>query len=189
MRVREAKDFLVQQAAQQAAIEGVPLSDFEKRMMYFTESEDAVEDPIRLNQEFEAQFDTDEYELKISGLLRRAYERTKEENPASLREWDEAVRELRKGDHYVLVLWDLKSPTERPRHDSLKLLGTALLVAVIALLLIFGCFFVLILVATKSAAAAGIAAGALGRAKDTPPPQQCATVHVFVVTGGQLRTK
>jgi hypothetical protein len=141
MRVREAKDFLVQQTTQQAAIEGVSLSDLEKRMMYFTESEDAVEDPIRLNQEFEAKFDTDEYELKISGLLHRAYERIKDENPAILLEWDEAVRELRKGDHYILVLWDPKSPSEhppRPPHDSLKLLGTALLVTVITLLLIFG---------------------------------------------------
>jgi len=138
MRAREAKDILVQQTAQQAVMEGVPLSDLEKRMMCFTESEDAVEDPIRLNQEFEAKFDTDEYELKISGLLRRAYERIKDENPAILREWDEAVRELRKGDHYILVLWDPKSPAERPPHDSLKLLGTALLVAVSALLLIFG---------------------------------------------------
>ncbi len=38
MRVREAKDFLVQQTAEQARLEGVPLSELEKRMMYFTES-------------------------------------------------------------------------------------------------------------------------------------------------------
>jgi len=79
--------------------------------------------------------------LKISGLLRRAYKRVKEENPATVRDWDEAVRELRKGDHYILVLWDPKSPSEhppRPRHDSLKLLGTAILVVAVLLLLIFG---------------------------------------------------
>ncbi|MGB2900309.1 MAG: hypothetical protein WBB89_13655 [Candidatus Acidiferrum sp.] len=38
MKVREAKDFLVAQTAEQASLEGVPLSDLEKRMMYFTES-------------------------------------------------------------------------------------------------------------------------------------------------------
>jgi hypothetical protein len=37
MNVREAKNFLADQAAQQAAIDGVPLSDLEKRTMYFTE--------------------------------------------------------------------------------------------------------------------------------------------------------
>ena len=36
MQVREAKDFLVQQTAQQAQMEGVALSELEKRMMYFT---------------------------------------------------------------------------------------------------------------------------------------------------------
>jgi hypothetical protein len=75
MRIREAKDFLVQQTAEQAAIEGVPLSDLEKRMMYFTESGYVPEDPIALNDEFEAQYDSGEYEQKISKLLKHAYQR------------------------------------------------------------------------------------------------------------------
>lgn len=37
MQVREAKDFLVQQMAERVRIEGVPLSELEKRMIYFTE--------------------------------------------------------------------------------------------------------------------------------------------------------
>jgi hypothetical protein len=52
MTVRDAKDFLVDQAAQQAAIDGVPLADLEKRMMYFSEWDDSG-DPIALNEEFE----------------------------------------------------------------------------------------------------------------------------------------
>jgi len=50
MRVREAKDFLVAQTAEQAALEGMPLSDVEKRMMYFTESGYVPEDPIKLSE-------------------------------------------------------------------------------------------------------------------------------------------
>ncbi len=61
MKVRGAKDFLVTQTAEQAALEGVPLSDLEKRMMYFTESGYIPEDPIKLNEEFEAEYDSDEY--------------------------------------------------------------------------------------------------------------------------------
>jgi hypothetical protein len=38
MQVREAKDFLVQQTAEQAQLEGVALSELEKRTMYSTES-------------------------------------------------------------------------------------------------------------------------------------------------------
>jgi hypothetical protein len=106
MTVQEAKDFLVAQVMQQAALEGLAISDVEKRMMYFTESEDAVEDPIALNEEFEAQYDTEEYERKISGLFKAAHKRLRKENPISIDKWKEYVRFLKKGDHYILILCD-----------------------------------------------------------------------------------
>ena len=99
MRAREAKDLLVAQTAEQAALEGVPLSDLEKRMMYFTESGYVPEDPLKLNDEFEAEYDTDEYEVKISRLLRHAYYRLRKENDAARKNWDLAIRCLRRGDH------------------------------------------------------------------------------------------
>jgi hypothetical protein len=105
MRVNEAKDFLVQQTAEQAQREGVSFSDLERRMMYFTESDDVVENPISLNEEFESQYDTAEYESKIAGLLGRAYNRLKEEGSHAIQTWDEAIRELKQGDHYILVMW------------------------------------------------------------------------------------
>jgi hypothetical protein len=58
MQVREAKDFLVRETAEQARIEGVALSELEKRMMYFVENEEMGEDPLALNEEFEAKYDT-----------------------------------------------------------------------------------------------------------------------------------
>ena len=64
MRDLEAKDFLVQQTAEQAALEGVPLSDLEKRMMYFTETGEVREDAIDLNNALEAEYDTEQYETK-----------------------------------------------------------------------------------------------------------------------------
>src|SRR6266436_8258431 len=106
MQVREAKDFLVQETAKQASIEGVPLSELEKRMMYFTESGYVPEDPIALNEEFEAQYDTEEYEAKIAKLLQHAYERAGKENDATRKQFDAAITCLRRGDHYVLVMWD-----------------------------------------------------------------------------------
>jgi len=106
MQVREAKDFLVQQTAEQAQLEGAPLSDLEKRMMYFTESGYVPEDPIALNDEFEAQYDTDEYEGKIAKLLHHAYQRARKENDETRRRFDTAIKSLRRGDHYLLVMWD-----------------------------------------------------------------------------------
>ncbi len=43
---------------------------------------------------------------QISGLLQRAYGRLQDPKEKDL--WDEAVSELRKGDHYLLVLLDEK---------------------------------------------------------------------------------
>jgi len=110
LNTKQAKDFLVEQTVQQAALEGVPLNDIEKRMMSFTESDpSSCDNPIELNDEFEAQCETKEYEAKISRLLRRAYKRLKKENPERVRNWDQAIRTLRKGDHYVLVMVDQSS--------------------------------------------------------------------------------
>jgi len=129
MRAREAKDFLAAQTAEQAVLEGVPLSDLEKRMMYFSESGYVPEDPLKLNDEFEAKYDTDEYEVKISRLLHHAYYRLRKENDAARKNWDLAIRCLRRGDHYLMVMWDLAPPGERPPGDSLKLLAAGLGVA------------------------------------------------------------
>jgi hypothetical protein len=44
-------------------------------MMYFTEGKSAVEDPVALNEEFDSQCNTAEYEKNIAG-----------------RTWDDAIR-------------------------------------------------------------------------------------------------
>jgi hypothetical protein len=116
MNTNEAKDFLAEQAAQQSALDRTPLSDLERRMMYFTESDPAsCGDPVRLNDEFEGKYDTAEYEAKMSRLLHRAYKRLKAENPGGKCQWDEAISTLEKGDHYVLVLWGQPSPMGVPQ--------------------------------------------------------------------------
>ena len=107
MNPKEAKDFLVQQTAKQALLENLSLADLEKRMMYFSESDPAsCAQPFELNEEFEAQYDNAEYEVKISGLLQHAYDRLKVQDLEAAQTWDQSVRELRQGDHYLLVLLD-----------------------------------------------------------------------------------
>ncbi len=137
VQIREAKDFLVAQTAEQAALEGVPLSDLEKRMMYFTESGYVPEDPIKLNEEFEAEYDPAEYEAKISRLIHHAYQRLRKENDAARKNWDLAIKCLRRGDHYLLVMWDFTPQGEKPPGDSLKLFASALGVIALALLGVF----------------------------------------------------
>ncbi len=133
MQVKEAKDFLVQQAAEQAQRDGVPLSDLEKRMMYFTEGDDALEDPVALNEEFEAQCDMAEYETKITRLLVHAYRRLRKESPTAAATWDTAIRKLKKGDHYILVMWAQRSSTQ---WGFWKTMGASLLFVVSSMALI-----------------------------------------------------
>ena len=141
MNALEAKDFLVRQTEEQALLEHVPLSDLEKRMMYFTESGEMREDPLELNTAFEAEYDTDDYEAKTGKLMRHAYRRLQKENPEFASQWKQAIKKLSAGDHYLSVLWNAGA-AERPPYDSLKLLGTALLVIVVGMAVILaGMYF------------------------------------------------
>ena len=131
MNTKAAKDYLVQQTVEQAALEHVPLTDLETRMMYFTESDPAsCADPIALNDEFEQEYEMPEYEAKMSRLLHHAYKRLKQEDPEKLREWNEAMRVLGRGDHYILVLSDVEPSSDHPVRDFLKPFGIGVLIAV-----------------------------------------------------------
>jgi len=76
----------------------VPFSDLERRMMYFTETDECPEDSIALNDEFEAKYDSVDYEANISRLLHHAYLRLRKQNDSARRSWDLAIKCLRRGD-------------------------------------------------------------------------------------------
>jgi hypothetical protein len=118
MNAKEAKDFLVQQTVEQAALEHVSLSDLEKSMMYFVENDaTSCPNPLELNDEFEALYNTTQYEGKIARLLHRAYRRLKADDPEKTRTWDDAMRTLYNGDHYLPVLWDTNRRGENLKGD------------------------------------------------------------------------
>ncbi len=121
MRVREAKDFLVRQIQEQAALEGESLSELESRMLYFTEQGGLTEEMRQINEEFDANYDSAKYEKKISRLMGHAYKRLCKESESSRRTWDAAIRRLKRGDHYVLVMWDM-----RPGLHASSLIGVGI---------------------------------------------------------------
>jgi hypothetical protein len=90
-------------------------------MMYFTESGDAVEDPIKLNEESGAEYEMGPYEKKISLLLHHAYKRVCQESESKKSKWDEAIRRLERGDHYLLVMWG-----NRPGFHRVDFIGAAI---------------------------------------------------------------
>jgi hypothetical protein len=99
-----AKDFLVERAAEQAALEGASLSPLERRMMYLSKGDP---DSEHLLTEFEAQPWATISEAKISLLLHHAYERLRKNDRKASAVWEDAVRALESGEHYLFKFWNL----------------------------------------------------------------------------------
>ncbi len=114
VRVQRAKEFLISQVVEQAQRENVPLSEVERKMLYFTETEETLPDIYEVNAQFDAEYDDSEYERKIAGLLRNAFRRNRKESVEGERQWKHAVADLRKEDHYLIVMIDqsLQPPSD-----------------------------------------------------------------------------
>ena len=99
-----AKNFLISRVIQQTETEHSPLSEIEKKMLHFSEAYPSLPDMFEVNAEFERNYDSDEYEAKIAGLLRRARDFDRRESPAREEQWKNALDALRTEDHYILVM-------------------------------------------------------------------------------------
>jgi len=104
VRAQRAKEFLISQVVEEAERENVPLSEVERKMLYFTETEETLPDIYEVNAQFDAEYDGAKYEKKIAGLLRNAFRREGKESVEGERQWKHAVSDLRKEDHYILVM-------------------------------------------------------------------------------------
>ena len=122
-------DYLADRICAEAARENVSLSDVERKMLYFSETDWTLPDMASVSAEFDRHYDADEYEGKISGLVREIEADSHENDREKEQEWDAAVKKLSEGDRYLLVLLNpllLKfKPAGRPPHDRLKLWLTA----------------------------------------------------------------
>lgn len=98
---REAKEYLVQRILSQAQSDGVSLSDVERKMLYFSEIAWTLPDMADVGQEFDQHYDRSEYEVKIAKLIRNL---RRDQDTGEKRRWSEAIRVLKKEDHYLLAL-------------------------------------------------------------------------------------
>ena len=129
---REAKEYLIERIVAVADRDGTPLSDTERKMMYFTEAAWTLPDIWDVSKAFDREHDQPTYEAKIGMLAQKAEQRARETN--ELRDWKEAVRTLRQEDHYLLVLLAAQPRTSSSQAmDRLKLVGTALLICTLIL--------------------------------------------------------
>ena len=57
-----------------------------------------------MNEQFERDYYSDEYEAKISRLLKSARDRDRKQSAGGEQAWKDALNALRKEDHYILVM-------------------------------------------------------------------------------------
>ena len=132
---REAKEFLISRIVAEAERENAPLSEVERKMLYFTESGWTLPDIAEVSEDFDRQYDQNEYEKKIAKLIRKAAKHDRRESHDEYKAWWDAIRFLKKGDHYILVMIAIAGI--RPAGDQLKLFGTALAIVICLLAAIF----------------------------------------------------
>lgn len=99
-----AKQFLISRAIEEAELEHVPLSDIERKMLYFSEVHPSLPDVYEVNAKFERNYDADDYETKITGLLKRARDNDRKQSDVQAQQWRDAITALAGEDHYILVM-------------------------------------------------------------------------------------
>ena len=115
----EAKRFFVEKVLTQARVDRVPVSDAERKMLSWSESDpDGNCDPM-LPVQLESEISDQEYEEKVAGLLARCFQADTARDPATEVEWRRAADVLGEGDHYILHMLaraqeTLSAPTRRP---------------------------------------------------------------------------
>jgi len=132
---REAKEFLISQIVEEAQRENIPLSEVERKMLYFTESGWTLPDIMKVNEDFDREYDQDEYEHKIAKLVTKTDKRIRKGVRDDYDEWWAAIRFLEREDHYILVM--IRLAGLRPRGDQLRLLATGLGIVTAILIAIF----------------------------------------------------
>lgn len=101
---REAKEFLISGILAEAQREHVSLSETERKMLYFSETAWTLPDIMDVYAAFEGECDSAQYEKKMARLIRTAFHRARRTNPEQAASWINAVRKLKKEDHYILVM-------------------------------------------------------------------------------------
>jgi hypothetical protein len=132
---REAKDFLISKIVAEAQCENIPLSEVERKMLYFTESGWTLPDIMKVNEDFDREYDQDDYEHKIAKLVAKADKRIRKGSREDYDKWWAAIRFLQQEDHYILVM--IRLAGLRPRGDQLRLFATALGMVVCILVWVF----------------------------------------------------
>ncbi len=124
---REAKEFLISELVAEAQRENVPLSEVERKMLYFTESGWTLPDMTKVSEDLDSEYDQAKYEQKIAKLVSKADRRTRRSSRDDYDRWWAAILFLQREDHYISVM--IRLAGLRPRGDQLRLFAAGLGIA------------------------------------------------------------
>jgi hypothetical protein len=125
--VAEAVGFLSSRVVEEARKDSIPLTDIELKQLSFTE-ETATALEVAAAREFDETNDTDEFEAKITRLLRSAFHHDVQGGMRAT--WEQHLATLRNHDVYVLVMVDqagIPRPKRRVRLNSPRAMSPKML--------------------------------------------------------------
>ncbi len=99
----EAKEFLASRIVDQALLEGVSVSEIERRMLFFSETHPSLPDMYEMLNEFNETYRMFPYERTVSSLICNAFRRDREDAALAQR-WEDAKKTLHRQDHYISVM-------------------------------------------------------------------------------------
>jgi hypothetical protein len=138
-RAREAKIFLASRIAEEAERQGLPLSDLERKMLYYADAGWTLEDMSEVNDAMARQVDQRAYEKRIGLIIRALRARLRTADEQEYRQWNRSLRALKelqrehKENHYLLRL----IAHAQPEGELSRLLVTALVVIGVMLLAVY----------------------------------------------------
>jgi hypothetical protein len=126
---------LISRIVAEAQRENIPLSEVERKMLYFTESGWTLPDMTAVYEDFDRDYSQNKYEKKIAKLIRKAAKHDYRESREEYDAWWSAIRFLKREVHYISVMIGIAGL--RPAGDQLRLFGTALAVVICFMLVLF----------------------------------------------------
>ncbi len=100
----DAKAFFIEKIIRQAERENVILSDAQRYMLTWSETDPSFIKNMELNAKFESETSQEIFENKICGLIKRMYANDIESDKQIKAKYKSAYNVLKKGDHYLLVM-------------------------------------------------------------------------------------
>jgi len=101
---QSSKAYFAELLVAQAKHDGTPLSEAERYMLSWSESDPTfVQNPV-LDEKFEQETTSEEYEKKIAALVKQAYRTAVASGPDGKDTFRTAYKALVQGDHYILIM-------------------------------------------------------------------------------------